>query len=309
MTPTTLALHDLPIAVASPSEPLRARALELLAHLGARPAPPGPGLAWHLRRDPPAAPPGAAAAISHLDLRLVAAPDGQWVLGPGGGARIVGDRAELWSADEVLPLHLATWTLALQLRRRGVYVLHAAAVLDPGGGALIVGPSGSGKSTLALTWVTQGAALLSDDSVLLAGGRTLALRRGVFLEPQGARERFPALDGHLRPCPLVEASKQQVDPAWLTGRTADACPARGLVLPRVIDGPTTRVTPLPPADAFYALVRESRLAELDREGAAAHLAALASVLGGARAIRAELGRDLFDAPATAIAAIRSALWS
>jgi hypothetical protein len=56
----------------------------------------------------------------------------------------------------------------LRLRARGRYLVHAAAVVDPAGGAwLLAGDSGSGKSTLAWVLVRQGWALLGDDGVLV----------------------------------------------------------------------------------------------------------------------------------------------
>jgi hypothetical protein len=56
----------------------------------------------------------------------------------------------------------------LRLRARGRYLVHASAVVDPGGGAwLLAGDSGSGKSTLAWVLVRHGWALLGDDGVLL----------------------------------------------------------------------------------------------------------------------------------------------
>lgn len=57
------------------------------------------------------------------------------------------------------------WFFALA--RRGLHAVHAAGVAVGQDAALILGSSGAGKSTLAARFVGQGAALLSDDMVLL----------------------------------------------------------------------------------------------------------------------------------------------
>src|SRR6185436_2814561 len=55
-------------------------------------------------------------------------------------------------------------------RRYGMFEIHSAGMVQPGGetGVLIVGPSGSGKSTLALNLATAGWPYLSDDELLLS---------------------------------------------------------------------------------------------------------------------------------------------
>lgn len=56
-------------------------------------------------------------------------------------------------------------------------VRHGSAVVLDGSGVLILGPSGSGKSTLALHLMSQGAALVADDRVLVEqNGTALTLR-------------------------------------------------------------------------------------------------------------------------------------
>ena len=74
---------------------------------------------------------------------------------------------------------------------------HATAVAVAGRALLITGPSGSGKSTLALEMIALGAALISDDQVMLTregdmvtasaptGAPALIEARGVGLIPAG----------------------------------------------------------------------------------------------------------------------------
>ncbi len=58
--------------------------------------------------------------------------------------------------------------LMLALGARGVFGLHASAILGAEGAVALLGPSGSGKSSLARYAVSQGALRLSDDVTPLA---------------------------------------------------------------------------------------------------------------------------------------------
>ncbi|MEQ9812091.1 MAG: HPr kinase/phosphatase C-terminal domain-containing protein [Azospirillaceae bacterium] len=69
-------------------------------------------------------------------------------------------------------------------------LLHAACVSIAGRGVLILGPSGSGKSDLALRLVDEGAELVGDDQLLIAGTPEGVLARPApdlagFLEVRG----------------------------------------------------------------------------------------------------------------------------
>jgi len=79
--------------------------------------------------------------------------------------------------DAIVGLLIAT-ALPAMLWLRGAFVLHAAAVVRPGGdGALaIMGPSGVGKSAVAAQLIAEGAMLLADDSLRLepAGAAIMA---------------------------------------------------------------------------------------------------------------------------------------
>lgn len=59
----------------------------------------------------------------------------------------------------------------LLLAQRGDLVLHAAAVLDDEGGAMLLcGPSGRGKSTLSMALAARGVRLLCEDGVVVTFG-------------------------------------------------------------------------------------------------------------------------------------------
>jgi hypothetical protein len=78
---------------------------------------------------------------------------------------------------------VVTYALSAALRRRKLFELHSAALVDPvsGIGFLVIGPSGSGKSTLAVHLASAGWPFLTDDVLVLCceGARVSAwpLRR------------------------------------------------------------------------------------------------------------------------------------
>ena len=84
------------------------------------------------------------------------------------------DRIELdpepGAADAAVEEALLGPALALTLARRGVFVLHASAVVLGGGVIGFLGESGAGKSTLARLLADEGAALAADDLLPVTEG-------------------------------------------------------------------------------------------------------------------------------------------
>jgi hypothetical protein len=198
------------------------------------------------------------------------------------------------------------------LRPRGLYHLHAAAiVLEDGRSLLVAGPGGSGKSTLAAALVVAGAAYLGDDAVLVGirdgALRLLAVRRDFHLAPLSAR----AIPGARLEPRRTLGGKHPLDPrAAFPGRARDEAGAPALLLyPRVADAPRTTLTPLTQAEALARLLECSAYAASRvPAGEEAHLAALARLAEGAPAFAADLGRDLLeDAPGTARRLVAEAL--
>jgi hypothetical protein len=85
--------------------------------------------------------------------------------------------------DQIVPLVLS---------RRGTLVLHASAVLTPGGVVAFVGKSGQGKSTLAACFGQNGFRLISDDYLLL---RRTELRKTTALAPAEDWVAIPSYPG------------------------------------------------------------------------------------------------------------------
>jgi hypothetical protein len=73
--------------------------------------------------------------------------------------------------DQVLPLVLS---------HRGEFVLHATAVVLPGGALVFAADAGSGKSTLAAAVGCRGAHVLGDDAILLAGSGERTTARAAY---------------------------------------------------------------------------------------------------------------------------------
>jgi hypothetical protein len=183
----------------------------------------------------------------------------------------------------------ATLSCALLLGRMGRALVHAAAVVPPGGRAwLLVGDTHAGKTTTTANLLREGWSYVSDDHVVLhrdAQGRpaveglprpfhldvgweagTIHRRRGAT----DARERFPG--------------------AWRR-----SAPLAGLLFPRVHADEPTALAPAGAGDALGALLRQSPWLLADRGCAPRVLALLReTALLPAHALR--LGLDTYADP-------------
>lgn len=136
-----------------------------------------------VRRGPVAIPAGAAEVFDGTArvgtrccrVRSLAAPDGDFLVVSGAGAFAVRPDGievdpEPGAGEEAVEQALLGPALALALARKGVFVLHASAVVLRQGVIGFLGESGAGKSTLARLLAEAGeeAALAADD--LLAIG-------------------------------------------------------------------------------------------------------------------------------------------
>ena len=151
--------------------------------------------------------------------------------------------------------------------------MHAAAVGVRGHGVLLAGAGGAGKSTTALAAYARGLELCGDDYCALGPGPTVHALYGVGkLEPDAAR-LVPELDGPivaLEPTPSLALS--------------------AVVLPRVVPGGRTTLTPVSPAAALRALAPSSTF---QLPGAPrGPFAALAALVRELPAYRLELWEDL-----------------
>ena len=140
---------------------------------------------------------------------------------------------------------------ALLLGRIGRALVHAAAIVAPGGGAwLLAGDTHAGKSTTCVNLITAGWRFVSDDNVVLfrdgAGG----------LAVEGWPRRFH-LDGGWEKGRPGEA-RGEIDPhrRW-PGQWLRTAPLAGLLFPRVEAELPTELSPVSGADALAGLMRQS----------------------------------------------------
>jgi hypothetical protein len=200
----------------------------------------------------------------------------------------------LWRATHPL----LTLALIELLKHQGRFSLHAAGVVSDGRAILIAGPSGAGKSTLAVGLARSGLAFMADDTVFLHArpdrldvvgfadevdvtGQTLSM----FEELAPAARRQPVGGGKwsLR---LEEA---------LATTQVRCCPPGLVVLARVSDRETSRISPVAASEALVELAPNVLLT--DAPTAQAHLAALAQLVATTPCVRLDTGRDFDRLPA------------
>jgi hypothetical protein len=191
------------------------------------------------------------------------------------------------------------WALGLMflLRSRGLYGLHAAAVVSPAdAGVLLVGPSGCGKSTLTIGLVRRGWRYLSDDAVLLREGRdgidAFALRKPFSVDADAANGYADLPLSPVAPG-MPAARKRRLDmQSAYPERHANMCSPSTIVFPRIVPEARSTLRCLPRGKAFAQLAEHSGISFLDRPTAGAHLALLSQVLRRAAAYELCAGRDL-----------------
>lgn len=185
---------------------------------------------------------------------------------------------------------LLTISSALLLARSRRALLHAAAVVDPAGGAwLLIGDTHAGKTTTTLNLVRAGHGFLSDDHVVVH-------RSGGDGEPmvEGWPRIFHVDEGWERG--EIVGRRVDFDPATLdSDRWQRTAPLAGLLFPAVAADLPTAAIPLTPADALARLVRQSPWFLADRTAAPAVLELLRDA-AGLPAFTLRLGRDSYADP-------------
>lgn len=220
---------------------------ELLADLivqssdsvGGTPAPSPEGDPGRGGDDPAAAYPQESVVIEVVDDQSVR------VWGPGEGYRSFdGERAWLDALPTDLNRHL--------MRQDRCLVLHAAALMAPGGQVVVLpAPSGSGKSTLAAQLVRAGWRYLSDEAVGLrfTDLATVAYPKPLVLSPESGRTLG-----------LAEPDRLNHRPGSLGGRVlpsgSDQESPVSVVIPRYQPGVETTLRSLDPAEVLAELVPE-----------------------------------------------------
>ena len=200
------------------------------------------------------------------------------------------------ASDPWLLAHLFfTVPLAELLKRRGLYMVHAAGLAVGGKGLLVAGQSGAGKTTLALALLRAGFDFLADDTVFLSLGNSglrilafpdevdvTAQTLGFFPELQRLTHASKA-SGRLKQ-PVCATSLYQARPCW-------ECAPEAIIFPQPGKSSRSILTPMPKAEALVQLV--CNVLRTEPRSSQAHLDALAGLVNTSRCYRLQTGKD-FD---------------
>jgi len=231
-------------------------------------------------------------------------PDGRVKLVSGGEAEF---RVESHHADSggILPycFHAA---VAQQLARAGVMSVHAAGIVTPRGGLLVIGRKGAGKSTLTASAFCAGFGVVSDDWLLAAANGTAMhverMRNYMMLRMGWASEQFQKRlpEGLLRESATRPRFYLRLPPSN-TRFPQDALIDLIGVVERPRDGrrAQTEIEVLPPALALARLTESSMPVLLSQQlpvERACLFEQLSRALSQAPARRIRTGTDLVSTP-------------
>ena len=186
-------------------------------------------------------------------------------------------------------LRILHWWMAA----RGLQCMHVGGVGTANGGVMLAGKSGSGKSTTCLACVDSQLSFVGDDFCLLQmspepvlhslySAVTMAEESFRKLPPPTTLVHHPYLSGSEKALLLLH----QRAPEKIITRT----PVRALLIPCETDRSATRVTPVPPEEAFKAFA-PSTLFQLPGADNAA-MRTMGQLVRTVPSYRLELGKDL-----------------
>lgn len=190
--------------------------------------------------------------------------------------------------------------LAVALRLRGRFHLHAGLISTPGlGTVLIAGDAAHGKSTTTLGLLQDGGYLAGDDTLYLhpEQHRIWSLPKPLNLSPATAAAFASRTASVEAPRPAETGKRAYPAERLFPGAVTTSLPYPDLLLfPRVTGEPSTTLLPMAPADTLGGLMTASALVAVDGlPRGEEHLAALGALLT-AQAYELRLGRDALDDP-------------
>lgn len=182
-------------------------------------------------------------------------------------------------------------TLSPFLRRRGYYLIHAAAAMNETGAVIFAGPPGCGKTTTVLNLTLNGWGMLSNDTLLLQerpnGIYALPTPGGFSLRPDSVHH-LPALAAHLpdeKPEHFYHLSLPQMGLNW-----AKPAPISTIYFPEISSGQANKLLLQPPSLALAHLI-ESSLDRWDTTHLPAHISFLEQLSRQAQALSLQIANQ------------------
>jgi hypothetical protein len=195
-----------------------------------------------------------------------------------------------------------SYAVQAALRRGGLYVLHAAGVVEPrtGTGIVVVGNSNSGKSSLTIRLAGAGWRYLSDDMLVLAAERDMveawALRRIFSVSAASlANSGVSGLEAALGAPVNSDPSKRKLEPRiTFPDSFVERCRPRVLLFPHLTGEATSRIEKLTSGEAMARLIRQCPWASYDAATAREHLRVLGLMAKQGTSYTLDAGLDLLE---------------
>lgn len=195
-----------------------------------------------------------------------------------------------------------SYAVQAALRRGGLYMLHAAGVVEPqtGAGTIVVGNSNSGKSSLTIRLAGAGWRYLSDDMLVLDEDDGMveawALRRIFSVSPASfASSGLSETDAALGAPVNSDPGKRKLEPRIaFPDSFVESCRPRVLLFPTLTGEATSRVEKLSSGQAMARLIRQCPWASYDAGTAREHLRVLGLMAKQSISYSLDAGLDLFE---------------
>lgn len=199
-------------------------------------------------------------------------------------------------------INALSYVVQAALRRGGLYVLHAAGVVEPetGAGMIVVGNSNSGKSSLTIRLAGAGWRYLSDDMLVLAeetgAVEAWALRRIFSVSPASFASSGLGGGGIALGVPVnSDPGKRKLEPSLMFPDSfVESCRPRVLLFPTLTGEAASRVEKLSAGEAMARLIRQCPWASYDGGTAREHLRVLGLLAKQSASFSLCAGRDLLE---------------
>jgi hypothetical protein len=195
-----------------------------------------------------------------------------------------------------------SYAVQAALRRAGLYVLHAAGVVEPrtGTGIVIVGNSNSGKSSMTIRLAGAGWRYLSDDMLVLAeqdGAVTASALRRIFSVSARsvAGSGLNGLEAALGAPVNSDPSKRKLEPREaFPDAFVESCRPGVLLFPTLTGETGSRVVQLSTGQSMTQLIRQCPWASYDAGSAREHLRVLGLLAKQSVSYKLSAGLDLLE---------------